>query len=132
MAFSRYSTLRSMYFWVRAACFSSIFRLLDISKSKSSMRFKSSSVALNLFKVSVLRALYLDTPAACSSIMRREFCLSFSISSTMPKAIIAYEFEPIPVSINSEVMSFKRQEMPFKRYSLSPEAYKIRVIFMLV
>ena len=125
---SLYRSRISKYFCVRLACFSSASIFLLISNSKSSTRSKSACVDSSLLSVSVFRALYFDTPAACSNIFRRAFSLSERMSSTMPSAMIAYEFEPIPVSIKRLVMSLRRHGTLLRRYSDSPLRYKIRVI----
>ena len=84
-----YSALISKYFLALFACFSRVLTWPSISKRRSSTRARSSSVCLNLERVSFLRNLYLDTPAACSKRRKRLLSLSAKRSSTMPRAMIA-------------------------------------------
>ena len=82
--------------------------------------------ASRFFSAAAFLFLNFTIPAASSNNSLLSSGLPLRILSICPWPIIEYPSFPIPVSKKSSCTSFKRQEVPFNKYSLSPERYTRR------
>ena len=81
----------------------------SISANISFIRSKFNFVCSNFFSDSCFLVLYLTIPAASSKMCLLSSDLLLKISSILPCPIMLYPSLPIPVSINSSKISFRRQ-----------------------
>ena len=121
---SAFTSSRSFkYFSAVSDCLRSGSTCFESSCRISETRTRLSCSVWSFFSAAAFRFLNFVMPAASSKSSRRSSGLPDRIFSTWPWPMIEYPSCPMPVSIKSSLTSFRRQGLPFKRYSLSPERY---------